>query len=197
MRLVGILLPRPGIKPVLPVVGAPSRSHWSTRGVPVLLFWNGLTRSPSLHLSGGLDAESRVPWTQCHEEKGQKNMKDVLQVCMSPAQQFHGWWFWTLRLYRLTWQFHWCGWIEVRALVGSQSCASSWSTGGHPARRWYRCIWYVCPHARSCRTHTFIHDLEEPPWAFSLTDVPKMKWRQMGLMADKDSRNIRPPDASW
>ena len=83
----GILLPWPGIKPVLPVVEAPSRNHWSTREVPI----SSEVAWPVTLLT--LEwwpwcSESRVPWTQCHEEKGQKKMKDVLQVCISHAQQF-------------------------------------------------------------------------------------------------------------
>ena len=45
-EVCGILLPQPGIKPVPPVVEAPSRIHWSTREAPILLFWSGLTSHP-------------------------------------------------------------------------------------------------------------------------------------------------------
>ena len=149
----GILLPWPGIKPVLPVVEAPSRNHWSTREVPIssevawpvtlltLEWWPWCWVKSSLNT---------VSWGEGAEED-EGCIASMYITC--PAVSC--WWFWPFHLYQLSWQFHWCGRIEVRALVGSQGGGSSWSTGRHPARHWYLCISHVCTHARSYRTHKF------------------------------------------
>lgn len=143
----GILLPRPGIKPVLPVVEAPVVTTGPPGKSLSLLKW--LDQSPSLHLSGGLGAESKSSLEHSVMRRRAKKMKDWRMYCKyvyHTCPAVAGWWFWPLHLYQLSWQFHWCGRIGVRALVGNQGGGSSWSTGRHPARHWYLCISHVCPH---------------------------------------------------